>query len=201
MVTVLDTEKDVIHTYEVHQDGNLPKDVATELTSILSSSSDMSEIVTYNGAGMGFRLLADGSVNARDAAEMALLHTDMFIDFALDRGFRISLESICAGINHAYTRAESDTFSESKRDELVRRASADEARAVDAVRRYALKWGRLQWKTASGAIRSWALPGDVKFRAVDEAVGTYFDAPPNVAWMQSPPDVLADIRWALDLFP
>jgi len=205
--TVLDTSTDVVNVHRLPVHTLTPKNAEFALKSITMHRA--ADVVTFNGSGFGFRLLADrintpdipyNAVTKTDIAEIALMHTDIFTDFALDRGFRVSLEAACKGIGHPYARQSPAHLWESGQNTQAVDACANEARAIRALYAYASKWGRLRWETASGTVRAWALPTAPEFRPVYVALDHYVSKPPDVSWMKEPPKLDNDLLWALSFF-
>ena len=97
--TLFDTHTGIVNVHRLPAEALTQKKAEFALHAIGQHAPE--DVVTFNGSGFGFRLLWERiraccpfKANSL-SAEIALLHTDIFADFALDRGYMISLDAAC----------------------------------------------------------------------------------------------------------
>ena len=164
-----------------------------------------SRLVSFNGSGFDFRMIAANVEEAEDkrrAARHALKSYDMMLDFACSKGYFSSLDSF-ADASFGETKTGTgdgavEDWAARRYDKVIAYCEADAALTAK-VYNFGCNEGRLMRKTKSGGkVQAWALPIS-GFRTAIDAIKEYRADPPDVSWMDDPPDMRNNIKWAVAL--
>jgi hypothetical protein len=175
--------------YERDQDGRATGDLLTRETAqaLVSDLLDMDQagrtIVTWNGAGFDFRVLAHASGMVDACARLAWEHVDMMFWFHCQQGFAIQLakaaEAVGTGKTQGLSGADAPRLWVAGEYERVIAYVAQDVRATAAVYEAALRNGGICWTTSYGRVSKAA----GKLLPVREA----FQLPlPDTSWMRRP---------------
>ncbi|MBN1579122.1 MAG: ribonuclease H-like domain-containing protein [Anaerolineae bacterium] len=126
--------------------------------SLVQYLADMNQsgytIVTWNGAGFDFRVLANASGLKAECIDLAWRHTDMMFWFHCLKGFSIQLAKAAEAVGSSKTTGISGAdaprlWMEGQYD-LVLQYVAQDVRATEAVYTAALNNQGIQWRTSYG---------------------------------------------------
>ena len=161
-------------------------------------------VVTFNGTGFDFRMIAaqvEHNADKRKCAELALKSYDMMLDFAATNGYYASLNSFAnASLGAQKTGDGGSAVSdwENGDHQKVIDYCENDAILTYKVYKHGIDYGRLQRTTKSGTVQTWALEKSL-FRSASSALTAHLRHPPNVSWMDNPPDIQNSGKWALDI--
>ena len=140
-------------------------------------------IVTYNGAGFDFDILAEESGMLETCKKLALTHVDMAFAFFCEKGFMVSLQSICNGMGLEGKSGSGAKvprlWAEGKRQEVLDYARQD-VRVTLAAFQAIRKVGEIRWISKSGNLHGWR-PSSGRLLTVREAMALPL---PDVSWMK-----------------
>ncbi len=159
-------------------------------------------LVTFNGTGFDFAIMAENLPSAADrgrCAGLALSSYDLMLDFAASHGYMSSLASFASatlGEAKLMGGAEAAAMwgSAAERDAVVEYCEHDAA-LTGRLWEYGSAYGRLRRHTRAGKVRVWPL-GPGGFRPARESLAAAADSPADVSWMEDPPDVASLGSWA-----
>lgn len=143
-------------------------------------------IVTWNGLGFDFDILAEESGLRDECRRLARSHVDMMFYVFCQRGYPISLDSAATGMALAGKSATVQSYmapalwAEGRTDEVLAYVGQD----VRATLELALKCEKkrvLRWIAKSGKLQT--LPLKSGWMSVDRAMRL---PPPDTSWMKSP---------------
>jgi len=143
-------------------------------------------ILTWNGVGFDFDILAEESGLVSECKQLAISHIDMMFHVLCRLGYGVKLDGAAKGMGLAgKTEGMSGAlapklWAEGKREEVLQyvaqdvRTTAQVATACEAL-------GKFRWIARSGKLRSMALPGG--WLTVDQAEQLPV---PDTSWMADP---------------
>ncbi len=143
-------------------------------------------IVTWNGLGFDFDILAEESDMWDECRQLARDHVDMMFHIFCDRGYPISLDRAAAGMRLKGKSKAVPTFqvpqfwADGRTDEVLDYLK-DDVRATLEIARDCERQRRLRWKTQRGRIGEMPLPSG--WRTVREAMKL---PRPDTSWMDKP---------------
>jgi hypothetical protein len=134
---------------------NLSPARATELVQYLDSlAKEGHTIVTWNGAGFDFRVLAEASGRVLECISLAWDHVDMMFWFHCQKGFSIKLDSAAQAVGSGKTAgmsgADAPKLWADGQYERVQQYVAQDVRAAAAVYEGAVQGRALSWITSRG---------------------------------------------------
>jgi uncharacterized protein YprB with RNaseH-like and TPR domain len=176
--------------YEQDEEGSATGDVLTQETAralvdhLLELDRAGSTIVTWNGAGFDFRVLAHASGMMDACASLAWQHVDMMFWFHCQKGFAIQLakaaEAAGSSKAHGLSGADAPRLWAAGETDRVLEYVAQDVRATAAVYEAAVRHRGIRWVTSYGRISK----ASGKLLPVREA----FQLPlPDTLWMSRPP--------------
>jgi hypothetical protein len=146
-------------------------------------------IVTWNGLGFDFDVLAEESGMYEQCKELALNHIDMMFHFLCSKGYPVGLDAVAkglgfggkmAGISGAQAPHLWASPSLIHRLRVLRYVHQDAVSTLEIYER-SLELGRIDWITKKGKISSCWLPNG--WKTVKECL----DMPlPDTSWMDNP---------------
>ena len=145
------------------------------------------QIVTWNGLGFDFPILAEESGRIHEEVkELALNHVDMMFQLYCDKGYPVSLRAATKGSGTAEKMEHMDgkkslvMWADGQREEVLRYCEQDAVATVDLARKTAeRKW--LQWISRSNRVQTLDLPrGWLTVRRTLEL------PLPDTSWMTDP---------------
>jgi len=143
-------------------------------------------IVTWNGLGFDFDVLAEESGLREECKRLALAHVDMMFHVFCKLGYGVGLDAAARGMGIAgklggMKGADAPVlWTEGKREEVLRYVGQD-VRTTLALARVCESRGELRWVARSGRLRTMPLPEG--WLAVREALGLPL---PDTSWMDEP---------------
>lgn len=160
-------------------------------------------VVTFNGGGFDFKVVHayvkdDPKLNEMTSI-LAREHVDIMFEFACTYGYYASMNSFCAGSklttkNGSGADAIGMWVGPSATDSsraAVLAYCANDVRCLSDLYLHVLSNGGAKRITKRGATR------EVKLHVlpVNEAARAYTDNPPDVGWLDQPPDILGAVAW------
>lgn len=143
-------------------------------------------LVTWNGMGFDWDVLAEESGMHRECAQLALAHIDLMFQVFCKKGYPISLDTAAQGMGVAGKTEGMDGLAairlwrEGQREEVIEYCAQD-VRATLAVARAGESEGALRWTSKSGRKQS------ISLRAGWLTVQQAMKLPrPSTAWMDDP---------------
>jgi hypothetical protein len=172
---------------------------------LINLQADGWTLVTWNGCGFDFRVLAEESGRKADCALLAMRHVDLMLHVTFRKGYFLGLEKALtgarlAGKQHGVTLPDGRVidrigpaapalWAEGHQEIVLRYLRQDceqtLALALDVARRK-----RIDWTAASGSPQSVAIPA---LASVEEC---YKLPEPDVSWMRTPPKRAEFMGWA-----
>ena len=157
------------------------------------------QVVTWNGAGFDFRILANALPSRKE--EIAALasgpnHIDIMYHFWAEKGYPAAMASFAGGEKTATGGwAATAWFSGvAGAKQVIDYCIAD----TDALFRLYTKGtstGLLSKATKSGGVSKWFIKGK-QFKSVSQSSAAYYASPPDVSWFRgAPPDFGAVLAW------
>jgi len=167
--------------------GRMSQDDAAELVNFLSKSShNSSTILTWNGLGFDFDILAEESGMVDECRRLAVGHVDMMFHVFCELGYPIGLDSAAKGM---HLRGKSSAvaqhmapqfWADGKTDEVLDYVSQD-VRATLKLAHASEQQRELLWIAHSGKVR------DMKLRSGWLTVDAAMRLPePDTSWMNAP---------------
>ena len=158
---------------------------AAELVHYLQTKVEQGyTILTWNGLGFDFDVLAEESQMLAECKRLAESHVDMMYHILCKLGYGVSLDAAARGMNLAgKTMNGADApklWAEGKRHEVLEYVAQDVRTTLD-VATACEACGKFRWIAKSGKPRSMMLPDG--WLSVDEAQGLPI---PNTFWMSDP---------------
>jgi hypothetical protein len=170
---------------------------AGELVHYLTTQAENGyTIVTWNGMGFDFDILAEESGMLEQCRTLAVAHVDMMFQIVCQRGYGVRLDAAAKGMGLAGKPEGMNgamapvLWAEGKREEVLAyvaqdvRTTAELATACEAI-------GKFRWIARSGNLRSMALPEG--WLTVEEAEKL---PEPYTAWMSDPWSRATFTAWA-----
>ncbi len=147
-------------------------------------TADGTPLVTWNGAGFDFLVLAHESGQWRECAKLALRHIDVMFHFFCAQGYPIGLEAAAAPLGTrkaaGLTGADAPAAWARGEHERVRTYLRGDVDMLAEVYLAALRNRAIRWRTQRGAIREWPVS---RFVTVAEARRLPL---PDTSWMSNP---------------
>ena len=170
---------------------------------LIEMSRDGYEIVTWNGLGFDFEVLAEECQALEwfdNVADLALHHIDVFFAMHCAKGFGIGLEAACKGMNIA---GKLDGMSGAKAPQMWREGYESQRKVLEYVSQDAritgrvyeeiTKTGKLDWIARSGRANTWLIMNQKQLLTVYEALQSPL---PDTSWMTNPRPRSAFSGWA-----
>ncbi|MGK2856813.1 MAG: ribonuclease H-like domain-containing protein [Thermoanaerobaculia bacterium] len=152
-------------------------------------------LVTWNGLGFDFAVLADSSGLGDRCASLAVEHVDMLFHFVCARGYFASLQKVAEGMGlQGKTAGISGAdaprlWAAGQHDEVLSYCRQD-SRTTLEIAETAVEKRRLTWVTRKGTRDHLALPNG--WMTVREARSLPL---PDTSWMSAPPTRDSFFRW------
>ena len=165
--------------------GTLRPEGAQELVRYLQGQAqEGAAIVTWNGAGFDFRVLAHASGMAAECARLAWEHVDLMFWLHCRKGFSVGLSSAARAVGTGKTAgmsgADAPRLWEAGEYEQVKQYVAQDVRAMGTVYESAVRSRALRWVNTRGRVSR----ADGQLLPVREA----FKLPmPDTSWMSRAP--------------
>ncbi len=142
-------------------------------------------IVTHNGCGFDFDVLAEESGRWRECRNLALAHIDMLFHVFCVKGFPISLSAAAQAIGksklaHVDGSIAPQLWKNGKHD-IVLRYVAEDCRLTLDIAQTGEQSGKVSWVTRQGKLSSCDLPGG--WLTVEQASRLPL---PDTSWMDRP---------------
>jgi hypothetical protein len=139
--------------------GTLSAERAQELVRYLQEqAAGGATIVTWNGAGFDFRVLAQASEMGRECVELAWGHTDLMFWLHCHKGFSVGLSSAARAVGTGKTAGisgeDAPRLWEAGEYERVKQYVSQDVRAMGAVYEATLRSRALRWVNTRGRISS-----------------------------------------------
>lgn len=152
-------------------------------------------VVTWNGLGFDFAVLADASGLADRCAALALGHVDMLFHFVCARGHFVSLQKVAEGMGlkgktAGVTGADAPKLWAAGRHDQVLAYCGQDSRTTLEIAEIAEEKGRMSWLTRKGTREQLFLPQG--WLSVREAQKLPL---PDTSWMSEPPSRDGFFRW------
>ena len=204
------------HFWHTHKDfvGDMPpaymsvEQCRSMVRGLMGLAADGFTIVTVNGAGFDFAVLAEESGMVAECADLAInYHCDLMLISVCNLGWRVGLESLAIGAGvkgklHNVTLSDGriiDNMSGAMAPQMWQQGERDAVLAYlkDDVRStletavHAVKYGNLGWYSSKGRWWSVKLP-DGRLPTVAECL-TW--PRPDTSWMSDPIDPDALVAW------
>ncbi len=143
-------------------------------------------LMTWNGAGFDFNILAEESGLQVECASLALAHVDMMFHIVCSRGFPLALDKVAQGMGlpgkpSGMSGSKAPMLWASGHQSDVLDYVAGDCRTTFAVARAAEERGNIEWVTAKGRYATMALPSG--WLTVDQAMQLPL---PDTSWMRTP---------------
>ena len=143
-------------------------------------------IVTWNGLGFDWQVLAEESGRQQECRQLALQHVDMMYHFFCHKGFPLALSTACQGMAVGEKQegvtglAAPHMWAAGQRQEVIDYCVQDAVITMKLASACAER-GRLYWTARSGRPNQLLLPQG--WKTVQEATEI---PPPNTSWMTDP---------------
>ncbi len=157
-------------------------------------AADGYTLVTWNGVGCDFRLLAHWSGEVRECSRLALASVDMMFSLLCECGYPLALATALAGMGlpgkDGLTGSEAPAaWRQGRFDEVIAYCGSD-ARTTVALAHTCADAGRLRWTSQRGRPMCLELPDG--WLAVREALSLPL---PDTSWMDAPLSRAACVDW------
>lgn len=182
-----------------------PRDIAGVVEYLYALHIAGVTVVTFNGAGFDFRVVAAHLEHDADALEkvkvLARQHVDLMFEFACRHGYYASMNSFSEGCGLTQKTGKGCDAIEAWSGETATLASRDgvlaycanDVKCLAELYRHIVANGEAHRMTKAGNRR--AAPFSKPPASVDEAVAIFESAPPDCSWMSDPPDVVGAVAW------
>ena len=143
-------------------------------------------LVTWNGVGFDFNILAEESGLPGECASLALAHIDLMFHIVCSRGFPLALDKVAQGMGlpgkpSGMSGSKAPTLWASGHQADVLGYVVGDCRTTFAVARATEQRGSIEWVTARGRHATIALPSG--WLTVDQAMQLPL---PDTSWMRTP---------------
>ena len=180
-----------LHWYGKNADGKpadkMSRAEAVQLVEYLQNETASGKtIVTWNGAGFDFDILAEESGLTKACQELALKHVDMMFHFFCKQGYMLGLDKAAKGMGlvgktAGFSGALAPQYWQSGRRQEVLDYVAQDASTTLSLCQLAEQRGALAWTSSTGKSQSMSLKSG--WLTVKDAL----DLPlPDTAWMKQP---------------
>ena len=165
---------------------------------LMSLQQEQKTIVTWNGLGFDWQVLAEESDRHQDCIELARRHVDMMYHLFAIKGFPLGLSAAAAGMgvgakSEGITGSDApDMWATGRREEVIAYCTQDAALTLQVATACQSR-RRLNWTARSGRPNSLSLPSGW-LTVVDAAVLPL----PDTAWMDNPMSRSAFDAWLAD---
>ena len=172
----------------------MPASVADELVSFLETEIDSgSTVVSFNGAGFGFRSLA--TVATSSLERIVLEHVDIMAAFVAGNAYMTSLDSFMSVLSPGTANSVPPSWAVDPEGAL--RACENTARSIATVHVSGEKRGLLMRKSKSGKILPWYIRSELELPpshicTVSAALAMKEPAP---SWLSSPTSAQSLVSW------
>ena len=161
-----------------------------DLTSFLYEyAAGQTPLITFNGTGFGFKCLASITRNVDRVETLALLTHDIFLDFATENGYFVSLNSFTSGCGLPGR----GTASSNDYDALAAQADRT-ANAIANVVDFLEKNNKVYRLSKAGKKSMWQPRGNL-FRVAHKCIEEYENNPIEAKWLTSKPDLKGIWAW------
>lgn len=131
-------------------------------------------ILTWNGLGFDFPVLAAASGRKADCAEIALGHVDLFFYMVCRTGFGIGLDRVARGMGlggkDGYTDADMPGLWANGEHETVINYLVDDVEMTLEIALAAMRYGGLTWRSKKNQKLDWRMPHGGKLLSVAQAM-------------------------------
>lgn len=172
-----------------------PDDLAKLIDHLAEKVADGYQILTWNGLGFDFDVLAEESCDLPRCSKLAGEHVDMMFHVVCTLGYRLGLEKAAIGLGlPGKTEGMSggkapELWAAGRHDEVLTYVRRDVELAMD-VAEAALIAGRLKWITQRGR------PAEMRLFHGWLSVPQAMQLPlPDTSWMSDPPTREGHMRW------
>jgi hypothetical protein len=162
---------------------------------LLETTQAGNALITWNGAGFDFRVLAQASGMMTECVDLAWAHLDMMFWLHCTKGFSVGLakaaQAVGSGKAEGLTGADASKLWAAGQYERVMRYVAQDVRVLAAVYQTAARDSRLKWVTGRGRVAS--------AQGVPLCVRDAYALPlPDTSWMDAPWPREKFVRWMLE---
>lgn len=162
-----------------------PADLGRMIDFLLEQMAAGYTILTHNGLGFDFDILAEESGRHADCAAIALAHVDTMFHFFCHKGFAVSLKAAAQALGIAKTEEAGGAIApqlwQDKEYERVLRYVANDCRMALRIALASEQGKRLQWVTRKGTTS--ALPLREGWLRVKDAMELKL---PDTSWLDTP---------------
>ncbi|MHC4621366.1 MAG: ribonuclease H-like domain-containing protein [Planctomycetota bacterium] len=175
-------------------------EIITELSKPVGKNPEGYKILTWNGLGFDFDILAEESGLHDECKELALNHIDMMFHFHCSKGFPLGLDVAAKGMGlpgkpEGMTGAKAPKLWDLGEYHRVLHYCSLDVLGTLAVAEAVDTAGRLNWTARSGRPNSWTCSN---WLTVEEAM----ELPePDVSWMSAPWPRSKFYSWLQDIAP
>ena len=143
-------------------------------------------LLTWNGLGFDFNILAEESGLQVECERLALAHVDMMFHVVCSKGFPLALDKVAQGMGlpgkpSGMSGSQAPTLWASGHQPEVLDYVVGDCRTTVAVAHAAEERGGIEWVTARGSRATMALPNG--WLAADQATKLPL---PDTSWMRTP---------------
>ena len=161
------------------------KDLSKMVDFLLKSQKEGYTILSHNGLGFDFDILAEESGRTEDCKKLALSHVDMMFHFFCEKGFGVSLNAAAKAIGQSKAEGMEGSIApklwkEGKHQKVLDYVSQDCQLTLDIAER-AESSGSFQWITQRGKKAYLSIPSG--WLSVSEAQKLPL---PDTSWMDNP---------------
>ena len=166
-------------------------------------SNNNYKIVSYNGTGYDFRMLARHITTEAyliKIQNLAIGNTDLFLDFACEFGYYTSMQSFAEGCKlkgktgHGKDAIEGWLSNNRTRQDNVLEYCKNDVQCLCRIFDFACEHSRLYRKTNAGKVQLW-MSREPHIRSAGQCMLQYNETPPKVIWMKKPPDISNIWEW------
>jgi hypothetical protein len=163
-----------------------PNDATALVQYLAQMAAEGCKILTWNGLGFDFDILAEESGATKLCAECAMNHVDMMFHVVCAQGYPIALEKAAEGMGlpgkpTGMTGLKAPQLWAQGRHKDVLDYVAQDVRAALQIAQASEQRGKLQWKTRKGTISQMPLPRG--WLTVRDALRL---PEPDTSWMSNP---------------
>ncbi len=161
------------------------EDLSTFIDHLTSKTQSGYTIVTHNGCGFDFDVLAEESGRLRDCQSLALAHVDMLFHFFCVKGFLISLDAAAKALGKSKSAQVDGALApqlwQDGEHDAVLRYVAEDCRLTEEIAQAGEESKKIGWITRQGKLANCDLPGG--WLTVEQASRLPL---PDTSWMDRP---------------
>lgn len=161
------------------------------------------KVYTFNGTSFDYQKLHKLTNDVR-CKSLARKSCDVMLQFTAESGYFSSMNSFAEGTFGAGGISKSNTggwaaeaWFKGQADAVVRYCE-DDVKVLKSLVEQAEQTGLLNRKTKAGIIRPWVVgtdPDQGIWKSAGDCITNWQANPPNTAWMDNPPDLMAMSAW------